>query len=45
MKLKDKSGKFIRDTWENRIKVLFARDEAKVVLVCLLLILAVYELA
>jgi len=45
MKLKDETGKFIKDTWENRIKVASRNEKIRVGIIIVIVMLALYEMA
>ena len=45
MKLRDETGKFIKDTWNNRIKVASSNDKVRIGIVALIVVLALYEMA
>ena len=45
MKLRDETGKFIKDTWNNRIKVASSNDKVRIGIVALIVVLALYEIA
>ena len=44
MKLRDETGKFIKDTWNNRIKVASSNDKVRIGIVALIVVLALYEI-
>ena len=45
MKLRDETGKFIKDTWNNRIKAASRNEKVRIGIVALIVVLALYEMA
>ena len=45
MKLRDENGKFMTDTWNNRIKVASSNDKVRIGIVALIVVLTLYEMA
>ena len=44
MELRDETGKFMTDTWVNRIKAASRNDEVRIGIVALIVVLALYEI-
>ena len=45
MKLRDENGKFMTDTWVNRIKAASRNEKVRIGIVALIVVLALYEIA